>query len=134
MGQFDFWKWFWRGLGVVGLIFMIAIIGLFWTAWRSSPFEPSANGQAVASGIDVIAIQLDILSLVIAVVGIGLAVMSIIGYQAIKAAAIAKADEVATAAFALHMSKRDKSGTDGGTQLPVEPGDLIELTEEEKGE
>ncbi len=87
------------------------------------------------SGVDVIAIQLDILSLVVALVGIGLAVMSIIGYQSIKAAAIAKADEVATAAFALHMESKDKPGT-GGThpQPPIEPGDVTELTEEEKGD
>lgn len=134
MGQFDFWKWFWRGLGIIGLIFMLTVIVLFWAAWRASPFQPAANGQVVSSGIDVIAIQLDILSLVIAVVGLGLAAMSFIGYQAIKAAALARADEVATAAFALHMEKRDKAGTDGGTQAPIEPDEVEEITEEEKGE
>lgn len=138
MGQFDFWKWFWRALGVMALAFMLITTVIFWTAWRASPFVPAANGQVVENGIDIIAIQLDILSLVIAVVGIGLAVMSIIGYQAIKAAAIAKADEVATAALALHIEKQDKAGTsngtDGGTQAPIEPGDLTQLTAEEKGE
>lgn len=134
MGQFDFWKWFWRALGLVALAFMLVMTVLFWSAWRASSFQPIANSQPVSSGIDVIAIQLDILSLVIAVVGIGLAVMSFIGYQSIKAAAIAKADEVATAAFALHMEKRDKAGTDGGTQPPIEPADVTELTEEEEGE
>lgn len=133
MGQLDFWKWFWRALGLVALAFMLIVTVLFWSAWKASSFQPIANGQPVSSGIDVIAIQLDILSLVIAVVGIGLAVMSFIGYQSIKAAAIAKADEVATAAFALHMAQRDKTGTDGGTQPPIEPDDLVELTEEEKG-
>lgn len=132
MGQFDFWKWFWRGFGVVAFLFMVFCAVLFWTSWRANPLKPVSDGQALAVGIDVIAIQLDILSLIIAVMGIGLAVMGFIGYQAIKAAAIARADEVATAAFALHMEKY-KSGTDGGTQPPIEPGDVTELTDE-KGE
>lgn len=134
MGQFDFWKWFWRALGLVALAFMLVATVLFWSAWKASSFQPIANGQPVSNGIDVIAIQLDILSLVIAVVGVGLAVMSFIGYQSIKAAAIAMADKVATDAFALHMEKRDKAGTDGGTQPPIEPGDVTELTDEEEGE
>jgi hypothetical protein len=134
------WVWFWRALGIVALIFMLFTSILFWTAWRSSPFVPVANGQDMPSGIDVISIQLDILSLIIAVVGVALAVFGVVGYQAIKAGAEAmaskvagaKADEVATAAIALHM--QNMPGTDGGTQLPIEPEQVVELTEEEKGD
>lgn len=128
-------KWFWHIIAVIFTAALVVITALFWSAWRASPFQASAFGQPMQSGIDVIAIQLDILSLVVALVGIGLAVMSIIGYQAIKAAAITKADEVATAAFALHMESKDKPGTGGAPpQPPIEPGDVTELTEEEKGD
>lgn len=134
------WVWFWRALGIVALVFMLFMSVLFWTAWRSSPFIPTANGGVLSSGIDVISIQLDILSLIIAVAGIVLAVMGFVGYQAVKAGAeemarkiaAAKADEVATAAIALHM--QNMPGTDGGTQAPIEPEQIVELTEEEKGE
>lgn len=140
MGWADFWKWFWRVLGVAALLFMIFITALFWTAWRASPFKAAADGKPLESGIDMIAIQIDILSLIIAVMGIGLAVMSIIGYQSIKAGAeaaaiktaSAKADEIATRAVALHM--QNIPGTDGVTQPSIEPDDVLELTEEEKGE
>lgn len=133
------WTYFWRVLGIAAFVFMIFIGTLFWSAWRASPFKPTANGAPLPSGIDVISIQLDILSLIVGVVGIALAVMSIIGYQAIKAAAesaaieaaTAKADEVATAAVALHM--QNIQGTDSGTQPPVEPADITEITEEEEG-
>jgi hypothetical protein len=127
------WVWFWRSLGILAAITMIATLVVFWTAWRASPFQPAVNGQPLPSGIDVISIQLDILSLVIAVAGIGLAVAGVVGYQAIKAAAIARADEVATAAIALHIARQDKTGTDSGTQAPVEPVDVVEITKEEKG-
>lgn len=76
---------------------MIVTTLLFWTAWRASTFKAVANGQEVRSGIDVIAIQLDILSLVMAVVAIGLGVLGIIGYQAIKSGAVKKAQETAEA-------------------------------------
>jgi hypothetical protein len=134
------WVWFWRALGVLAGVTMLAVLGMFWTAWRASHFVPAANGEELKSGIDVISIQLDILSLVVAVAGIGLAVMGFLGYQSIKSwaeaaaikAATAKADEVATAAIALHM--QNMPGTDGGTQQPVEPGQLTEITAEEEGE
>jgi hypothetical protein len=127
------WKWFWRGLGILGAIFMVSLLLQFWATMRTVNVTPVAHGQPLRDGLDIIAIQLDILSLVIAVAGIGLAVAGVIGYQAIKAAAIAKADEVASAAIALYLQGQDKTGTDGGTQVPIEPGDLVELTEEEKG-
>lgn len=115
---------------------MLFIILLFWSAWRASPFEPAANGEQLQNGIDVIAIQLDILSLIIAMLGIALAVMGFFGYQAIKAGAeakaTAKADEVATAAIAAYM--QNIGGTNTGTQPPVEPTGVTELTEDEKGE
>jgi hypothetical protein len=134
------WVWFWRALGIVALIFMFFTSMLFWSAWRASPFIPVANGHDMPSGIDVISIQLDILSLIIGVVGVALAVFGFVGYQAIKAGAeamaskiaAAKADEVATAAIALHM--QNMPGTDGGTQPLIEPEQVVELTEEEKGE
>lgn len=134
------WTYFWRTLGVVAFIFMAITGALFWSAWRASPFVPASNGAPLPSGIDVISIQLDILSLIIGVVGVALAVMSIIGYQSIKAAAeaaaiqaaTAKADEVATEAVALHM--QNIPGTNEGTQAPVEPGVATELTADEEGE
>lgn len=132
------WKWFWRGLGALGAITMIVMLLQAWGSLRSVAIVPVAKGQELKDGLDIIAIQLDILSLVIAVVGIGLGVAGFVGYQSIRqgaiAAATAKADEVATAAFALHMAKKDKTGTDGATQPPIEPGDVVELTEEEKGD
>ena len=129
------WKWFWRAIGAVALVFMIIAIPLFWTAWRASPFVPVANGQEIQSGIDVIAVQLDILSLVVAVTAIGLGVAGFVGYQAIRDGAIKRADEVATAAFALHMEKnKNITGTDGGSQPPIEPGGVVEIKSEEKGD
>lgn len=132
----SFWKWFWRGVGAVAVIFMTITTALFWTAWRASPFKPSGDGKVIESGIDVIAIQLDILSLIIAVIGIGLAVMSFLGYQAIKDAAIARADAVATKAMALHMEniERTMRGLQSGPgNTAAEPENVLELTEEEKG-
>lgn len=134
------WVYFWRFLGIVALIFMSVTTILFWTAWRASSFKPIANGEPIQSGIDVISIQLDILSLIVGVVGVALAVFGFFGYQAIKAgaedaairSATAKADEVATRAVALHM--QNIPGTDSGTQQPVEPEILTEITEEEKGD
>lgn len=127
------WKWFWRGLGILAAITMLVLMTQVWVSLRTVNVAPVVNGQPLQDGLDVIAIQLDILSLIVAVVGIGLAVAGVVGYQSIKAAATAKADEVATAAFALHMAKKDKNGTDGSPQPSVEPGDVVELTEEEKG-
>lgn len=129
------WKIFWRVVGGATALSLAVIACLFWSAWRASPFEASANGAPVESGIDVIAIQLDILSLIVALVGIALAVVGIFGFQAIKAGAeakaMAKADEVATAAVAAYMQKLDGGNT--GTQPPIEPPKVTELTEEEKG-
>ena len=70
---------------------MVVVALLFWTAWRNSGFEPSANGQPLSSGIDVIAIQLDILSLIIAVVAIGLGFAGFVGYQSIREEALSRA-------------------------------------------
>lgn len=131
-----FWKWFWRGLAGLCALSLTAMAVMFWLAWRSRPFKPSANEIPLQSGIDVIAIQLDILSLIIALLGIALAVMGFFGYQAIKAGAeakaTAKADEVATAAIAAYM--QNIGGTNIGTQAPVEPTEFTELTADEKGE
>lgn len=74
---------------------MIVTTVLFWTAWRASAFKATANGRGVQSGIDVIAIQLDILSLVVAVVAIGLGVAAFVGYQAIREGAVRRAQEAA---------------------------------------
>jgi hypothetical protein len=57
------WKWFWRAVGLIAAIFMLISTMVFWAAWRSSVFQATANGQQVQNGFDVIAIQLDILSL-----------------------------------------------------------------------
>lgn len=89
------WKWFWRGLGLIGGVFMLAMTLMFWTAWRASAFKTTANGQEIQSGIDVIAIQLDILSLIIAVVAIGLGFAGFVGYQAIRDGAVRRAQEAA---------------------------------------
>jgi hypothetical protein len=72
------------------------IVGLmFWSAWRSNSFTPSSAGKRLETGIDVIAIQLDILSLIIAVVAIGLGFAGFVGYQSIRAGAISKAQDAA---------------------------------------
>ena len=121
-------------MGILAGLCMIVTVALFWTAWRASPFIATADNAPLQSGIDVIAVQLDILSLIVAVVGIGLGVAGFVGYQAIKAGAIKRADEVATAAFALHIAKKDKPGTDGGTQAPIEPENVEEITPENEKE
>lgn len=134
-----YWKWATRCLGLLVGVTMIAVLVRFWAEWRSSSLTPAANGASLPTGIDVIAIQLDILSLVVAVVGVGLGVAGFVGYQAIKSgaeaaaikAATEKADAVATKAIALHM--QNIPGTDEGTQEPVKPGDLTELNDEEEG-
>ena len=74
---------------------MLAVLILFWSAWRASPFKAAANGEEIGSGIDVIAIQLDILSLIIAVVAVGLGFAGFVGYQAIKDGALQKAQDCA---------------------------------------
>ena len=127
------WKWFWRALGFAAFSIMAFISALFWSAWKASPFKASSDGRVIESGIDVIAIQLDILSLIIAVIGIGLAVMSFLGYQAIKDAAVARADAVATKAIALHMENitRTIEGLRSGEgPAAVEPADVEPVTTE----
>lgn len=74
---------------------MAVTIILFWTAWRASSFKAAANGQGLQNGIDVVAIQLDILSLVIAVVAIGLGFAGFIGYQSIRDSAVRAARDAA---------------------------------------
>jgi uncharacterized membrane protein len=129
------WKFFWRLVGVVGLIFMVSMTFMFWTEWRAIAFKAGATGKPLENGIDVIAIQLDILSLIIALLGIALAVMGFFGYQAIKSGAegkaVAKADEVATAVVATYMQSSGK--IDLGPQMPVEPVEVTEITQDEKG-
>jgi hypothetical protein len=93
--QHPFWKWFWRVLGLIAAAFMFCTTLLFWTAWRASSFKAAATGQELQNGIDVVAIQLDILSLVIAVVAVGLGVAGFVGYQAIREGAVRKAQEAA---------------------------------------
>lgn len=78
-------------------VFMIVSTVSSWSSWRTSTLKPLVNGQEVQSGIDVIAIQLDILSLVIAVVAVGLGVAGFVGYQAIRDGAIRKAEEAVEA-------------------------------------
>lgn len=131
-----FWKWFWRGLAGICSFSLVALALMFWSAWRASPFRASAFGRPLESGVDVIAIQLDILSLIVAMLGIALAVIGFFGYQAIKNGAeqkaASKADEVATAAVAAYM--KNIGGTDKGTQSSVEPTEVTEIINDEKGE
>lgn len=74
---------------------MLAMTLMFWSAWRASAFKTVANGQELQNGIDVVAIQLDILSLIIAVVAIGLGFAGFVGYQSIRDSAVKKAQEAA---------------------------------------
>jgi hypothetical protein len=101
MGTQGNWVWLWRAFAVVGIGFMLFFGALMWAAWRASPFLPVANGQVVQSGIDVIAVQLDILSLIIAVLGVGLGVMGFFGYQAIREAAVTAAQTATKAEIEL---------------------------------
>lgn len=133
------WRWFWRLIGLAALILSIVSCFFLYALWKASAVRPVVNGEP-ASSLEVVSLQIDILSLVIAVVGIALAVMGFIGYQAIKSGAEAvaiqtaeaKADEIATRAVALHM--QNIPGTDGSTQALIEPDEVSELTEEEKGD
>jgi hypothetical protein len=130
------WKYFWRAVAGISALSLTALAVMFWSAWRASPFKASAFGKPLESGIDVLAIQLDILSLIVALLGIALAVVGFFGYQAIKTGAeqkaAAKADEVATAAVAAYM--QNIGGTDKGTQSSVEPTQVTEITNDEEGD
>lgn len=126
------WKWFWRVIAVLAAVFMILMLFMFWTAWRASAFKTAANGQELQSGVDVIAIQLDILSLVIAVVAIGLGVAGFVGYQAIRDGAVKRAQDVAEAevkiiAPPLIRREMEDFKRTFGKESPISDNDLVNL-------
>lgn len=130
------WKWFWRALGVLGAITMVVKLAEAWASLRAVKVEPVAKGQALPDGLDIIAIQLDILSLIIAVASIGLGLAGFIGYQSIKSAAISKADEVATNAMAAINAKKDGDEGLSGVNQPAtfDLASVIEVERKEDGD
>ena len=86
------WRWFWRTLAVLAVFGTLCCAFLLFELWRNVGVRTTAAGRPI--GLDVIAVQLDILSLTIAVVGIGLGEISIFGYQNIKDGSLARAEKV----------------------------------------
>jgi hypothetical protein len=132
-----FWRWFWRVLALV------ATGALAWGSYTlatmasATHLKPTAAGQELINGFDVIAIQLNILTVVLTALGIGLGIAALIGYQGVKEAAAsmaktiagAKADEVATKVVAEHIEKLENSGLGlaAANPQPVDPGQAVEM-------
>jgi hypothetical protein len=134
-----FWRWFWR---LFALVMMVGVgVGAYvlWRLWRAQKLTPAVQGQQVPDGFDVVAYQLDLLTLTVTLMGIALAVASIFGYQGVKAAAeemanktaTRRADEVATQAVAEHIEKLGRSfpaSSQQPTTPSVDPGNVEEIT------
>jgi hypothetical protein len=140
------WIWVRRAafLALIGALIFAAFAFYLWV--MKAPFLAVAMGQPVADGFDVVAFQLDVLTLAVTAVGIGLAVAAIFGYQALKDAAQATAkrtakqvaDKVATEAIAEHIEKlQTLMSSLGPHQQPTPPpplGQVEEVKKEEVGD
>ena len=136
-------RWIWRLVGL--LIAAAAALGAFtfWIFVNRMPVKAAVNGQPLPAGFDVISVQIDILTLAITAMGIGLGVAAIFGYQALKDAAKTSAeqtardtaDQVATRAVAEHIEKlEDWKRRFGEAPSAPDPGKVVEVTSEEKGD
>lgn len=92
------------------------------------------NRQPIAS-YDAISLQISILSLVVTAVGIGLAVASIFGYQALRDAVLARADKLVNERMNERLKEtahprvwsaadRMQSSIQGPIQGPIPDGDI----------
>src|SRR3546814_1128317 len=79
------WRWFWRLIGLAALILSALCCFFLYTLWKASDIQAVAAGKPVGNSLDVISLQIDILSITMAAVGIGLGVVGLIGYQSMKA-------------------------------------------------
>ena len=86
-----FWTWFWRLWGLIVAIFMVAVIAFM----RLRPLQPVAAGEQIKNGIDVLAVQIDLLSLMLALFGAIFAVFGFFGYREMRQAVIKKAVKAA---------------------------------------
>src|SRR3546814_3115787 len=75
------WRWFWRLIGLAALILPALCCFFLYTLWKASDIQAVAAGKPVGNSLDVISLQIDILSITMAAVGIGLGVVGLIGYQ-----------------------------------------------------
>src|SRR3546814_3774433 len=107
------WRWFWRLIGLAALILSALCCFFLYTLWKASDIQAVAAGKPVGNSLDVISLQIDILSITMAAVGIGLGVVGLIGYQSMKDGALEQAsrvaEKVATDAASRHMENKRKS-------------------------
>jgi hypothetical protein len=91
------------------------------------------DGQPTNS-YDAISLQVTILSVILTALGIGLAIASIFGYQALREAMLARADEVVNERLQGHPAfaatfKGPPSGGSAPPQLPPAGGGVAEESE-----
>src|SRR3546814_17524357 len=84
------WRWFWRLIGLAALILSALCCFFLYTLWKESDIQAVAAGKPVGNSLDVIYLQIDILSITMAEVGIGLGVGGVIGYESMKDGALAQ--------------------------------------------
>lgn len=89
-----FWRHAWRCLRLLGFLSAFVAAAFAIAIWHRGPTQAMAAGKPVET-LDVISLQIDILSLTMAAIGIGLAVIALFGYQALKEAAEARAEAAA---------------------------------------
>src|SRR3546814_15046944 len=89
------WRWFWRLIGLAALILSALCCFFLYTLWKASNIQAVAAGKPVGTSLDVISLQIDILSITMAAVGIGLGVVGLVGYQSMKDGDLEEASRVA---------------------------------------
>src|SRR3546814_10523510 len=103
------WRWFWRLIGLAALILSALCCFFLYTLWKVSDIQALAAGKRVGNSLDVIFLQIDILSIPMAAVGIGLGVVWLIAYHKMQDGALEQASTVvektATDAASRHMKK-----------------------------
>src|SRR3546814_19031763 len=108
------WRWFWRLIGLAALILSALCCFFLYTLWKASDIQAVAAGKPVGNSLDAISLQIDILRLTMAAVGIGPGVVRLISYQSMKACALEHASRVsanvATDALSRRMAAIRKNG------------------------
>lgn len=122
----------WRALRLSGVLAAFLAAGIAYAIWQREPVKPVAGGKPI-EGLDVISLQIDILGLTLAAIGIGLAVMALFGYQALKEAAEARAERVAketvdTRMTILEEQIRQRTTDKVGEMLPVLVEEYMKVT------
>lgn len=131
-------RWVWLSLAAIGVGALSWGSYTLWAMLHAMPIKPTAKGQELVDGFDVIAIQLDILTLAITAVGIVLGIAAIFGYQAMRDASVGMAknaaEDVATRVIAEHIEKLEawKRGFAAShPQAAVDPGEAVEMRGDE---